>query len=41
QQGEAEILRTTADAPAGTRLRIRVGDGAIGASSTGPTDGST
>ena len=28
-----------ADAPAGTRLRIRVGDGAIGATSTGPTDG--
>jgi exodeoxyribonuclease VII large subunit len=39
QRGEAEILRTTADAPAGTQLRIRVGDGAIGASSTGPTDG--
>jgi exodeoxyribonuclease VII large subunit len=36
---DGDILRTTADAPTGTRLRIRVGDGAIGATSTGPTDG--
>ena len=35
----AAILRTTGDAPAGTRLRIRVSDGAVGATSTGPTDG--
>ena len=35
----AGILRTTADAPAGARLRIRVSDGAVGATSTGPTDG--
>lgn len=34
-----QILRSTADAPAGTSLRIRVGNGAIGATSTGPTDG--
>lgn len=33
------ILRTTAEAPAGARLRIRVSDGALGATSTGPTDG--
>ncbi|TDO08984.1 exodeoxyribonuclease VII large subunit [Mycobacterium sp. BK086] len=39
QTADGEILRTSADAPAGTRLRIRVGDGAIGATSTGPTDG--
>lgn len=39
QTATGGILRTTADAPAGTRLRIRVGDGAIGATSTGPTDG--
>ncbi|WP_179471851.1 exodeoxyribonuclease VII large subunit [Mycolicibacterium vinylchloridicum] len=39
QTADFNILRTTADAPAGTRLRIRVGDGAIGATSTGPTDG--
>ena len=35
----ADILRTTGEAPAGTRLRIRVSDGAVGATSTGPTDG--
>ena len=35
----ADILRTTSEAPAGTRLRIRVSDGAVGATSTGPTDG--
>lgn len=36
---DGEILRTVADAPAGARLRIRVADGAVGATSTGPTDG--
>ena len=41
QTADGDILRTRADAPAGTRLRIRVGDGAIGATSTGPTDGAT
>jgi exodeoxyribonuclease VII large subunit len=35
----ADILRTTGEAPAGARLRIRVSDGAVGATSTGPTDG--
>ncbi|WP_167098600.1 exodeoxyribonuclease VII large subunit [Mycobacterium sp. DL592] len=39
QDASGAILRTTADAPAGTRLRIRVSDGAVGATSTGPTDG--
>ncbi|WP_328359927.1 exodeoxyribonuclease VII large subunit [Mycobacterium sp. NBC_00419] len=39
QDADGAILRTTADAPAGTRLRIRVSDGAVGATSTGPTDG--
>lgn len=37
--GAEGILRSTADAPAGTQLRIRVADGAVGATSTGPTDG--
>jgi exodeoxyribonuclease VII large subunit len=37
--GSAAILRSTADAPAGTALRIRVADGAIGAVSTGVEDG--
>ena len=37
--GSAAILRSTADAPAGTALRIRVADGAIGAVSTGREDG--
>jgi exodeoxyribonuclease VII large subunit len=37
--GPAAILRSTADAPAGTALRIRVADGAIGAVSTGLEDG--
>ncbi|OBA89452.1 exodeoxyribonuclease VII large subunit [Mycolicibacterium elephantis] len=32
----AQVLRTTADAPAGTRLRVRVADGAISAVSDGP-----
>ena len=33
------VLRSTADAPAGTALRIRLSDGAIGAVSTGQEDG--
>jgi exodeoxyribonuclease VII large subunit len=33
---DAAVLRTTDDAPAGTRLRIRVSDGAVGALSEGP-----
>jgi exodeoxyribonuclease VII large subunit len=37
--GSASILRSTADAPAGTALRIRVADGALGAVSTGREDG--
>lgn len=39
QTAGGDILRTTADAPAGAQLRIRVSDGAIGATSTGPADG--
>jgi len=38
-QGPAAVLRSTRDAPAGTRLRVRVADGAIAALSEGPTDG--
>jgi exodeoxyribonuclease VII large subunit len=34
--GAPVILRTTDDAPAGTRLRVRVADGAITAVSEGP-----
>lgn len=37
--GPAHILRSHRDAPAGTRLRIRVADGAIAATSEGHTDG--
>jgi exodeoxyribonuclease VII large subunit len=37
--GSASILRSPADAPTGTALRIRVADGAIGAVSTGPENG--
>jgi exodeoxyribonuclease VII large subunit len=33
------VLRSTADAPAGTTLRIRLADGAVGAVSTGREDG--
>ncbi len=33
------VLRSTADAPAGTALRIRLSDGAVGAVSTGREDG--
>ena len=38
-EGRPAVLRSTADAPAGTALRVRVGDGAIAALSEGPTDG--
>jgi exodeoxyribonuclease VII large subunit len=38
-EGRSAVLRSTADAPAGTGLRVRVGDGAIAAVSEGPTDG--
>jgi exodeoxyribonuclease VII large subunit len=34
--GDAAVLRTTADAPAGVRLRVRVSDGAVTAVSEGP-----
>ena len=37
--GEAAVLRSTADAPAGTTLRIRLSDGAVGAVSSGREDG--
>jgi exodeoxyribonuclease VII large subunit len=37
--GSAAVLRSVDDAPAGSRLRIRVGDGAIAAMSEGPADG--
>jgi exodeoxyribonuclease VII large subunit len=37
--GPARVLRSVEDAPAGTRLRVRVGDGAVAAVSEGPTDG--
>jgi len=37
-EGSAAVLRSAADAPAGTRLRIRVSDGAVGAVSTGWED---
>ncbi len=37
--GSGEVLRTTVDAPAGTELRIRLSDGAVGAVSTGREDG--
>ncbi|MGO9385472.1 MAG: exodeoxyribonuclease VII large subunit [Mycobacterium sp.] len=36
----SHVLRSVGDAPAGTRLRIRVADGAVAAVSEGPTDGS-
>ena len=39
--GGSEILRSTGDAPAGTHLRIRVADGALGAVSTGAENGAT
>jgi exodeoxyribonuclease VII large subunit len=34
------VLRSIEDAPAGTKLRVRVADGAIAATSEGRTDGS-
>lgn len=37
-QAGSEILRSVADAPAGTRLRIRVADGAVTATSEGAVD---
>jgi exodeoxyribonuclease VII large subunit len=37
--GSASVLRSVGDAPAGTALRVRVGDGAIAAMSKGPADG--
>ncbi len=37
--GPATVLRSVESAPAGTRLRIRVGDGAVAAVSEGQTDG--
>lgn len=37
-QAGSRVLRTVADAPAGTQLRIRVADGAVTAVSTGETD---
>ncbi|HRD14699.1 MAG TPA: 3-hydroxyacyl-CoA dehydrogenase family protein, partial [Mycobacterium sp.] len=36
---DENVLRSVADAPAGARLRIRLSDGAVGATSSGPTDG--
>jgi exodeoxyribonuclease VII large subunit len=38
-QGPGPVLRCVDDAPAGTRLRVRVADGAIAAVSEGPADG--
>ncbi|MEO6795216.1 MAG: exodeoxyribonuclease VII large subunit [Mycobacterium sp.] len=38
--GPARVLRSVDDAPAGTRLRIRVADGAVAATSEGCVDGS-
>jgi exodeoxyribonuclease VII large subunit len=37
--GRSAVLRSTADAPTGTALRVRVGDGAIVAVSEGSADG--
>ena len=37
--GPPAVLRSVADAPAGSRLRVRVADGAIAAVSEGQTDG--
>ncbi len=37
--GSTAVLRSVGDAPAGSRLRVRVGDGAIAATSEGPADG--
>lgn len=37
--GGGAVLRSVSNAPAGTRLRIRVADGALNAISSGPTEG--
>jgi exodeoxyribonuclease VII large subunit len=37
--GPPTVMRSVDDAPVGTRLRVRVGDGAVAAVSEGPTDG--
>lgn len=37
--GASVVLRSVGDAPAGTRLRVRVGDGAVAAVSEGQSDG--
>ncbi len=37
--GPSTVLRSVAQAPAGTRLRVRVADGAVAATSEGPADG--
>ena len=37
--GSATVLRSATDAPADTRLRIRLSDGAVGAVSSGREDG--
>lgn len=39
QTSDRSVLRTTGEAPAGTQLRIRLSDGAIGAVSSGREDG--
>ena len=39
QLADGSVLRSTAEAPDGARLRIRVSDGALGAVSTGREDG--
>ena len=39
-EDDGQILRSVDDAPVGTRLRVRVADGAIAATSEGRTDGS-
>ncbi|TAM63915.1 exodeoxyribonuclease VII large subunit [Mycobacterium sp.] len=36
---ESQVMRSVDDAPAGTRLRVRVADGAVAALSEGPADG--
>ena len=37
--GPVAVLRSVTDAPNGTRMRVRLSDGAVGAVSTGPEDG--
>jgi exodeoxyribonuclease VII large subunit len=36
---ETQVMRSVDDAPVGTRLRVRVADGAVAAVSEGPADG--